>query len=387
MRICMICDKIPPLADGPGYHVYGLAKRLVDRKHRVTIITRGSWKKTYSEEVINGITVYRVRFMPSYPFHLQLHGFFISIFLKSVESNFDLVHLHNANVPFVDTSLPKVVTVHGTMKGYFPCLKILDLPSLIFRVFELIFISIDRKLIKNADRVIAISKGCANELKYFYGIENSIIVNNAIDSKFFCPLGSKDNKNVYILYAGRLSSEKGLIDLVKSAVYVCEKYPDIKFVIAGKGPLDSRLRKLVTNLHLEHNFSFKGNVNHDILLKFYQNATLYVLPSYREGLPTTLLEAMSCGLPVVATAIAGISDVIVDHNMGILIPPNNPEELANAILSLLGDEKLREEIGSNARKHVQKYYDWDIITSEIEKVYQSLFSREKMNLKEQRITC
>ena len=167
MRICMICDSIPPVAAGPGYHVYGLSRKLIERKHQVTIITRGSWKKPYYEEIINGITVYRVRFIPIYPFHLQLHGFFVSSFLKSIESNFDLIHLHNANIPFVDTSLPKVVTVHGTMKGYVPYRKIMDLPSLIVRTFSSMYIAIDRQIVKSADKVIAISKACADELRTF----------------------------------------------------------------------------------------------------------------------------------------------------------------------------------------------------------------------------
>ena len=314
----MICDKIPPYAGGPGYHVFGLSKKLTERKHQVTIITRGSWKKPYFVETINGLKVYRVRFIPIYPFHLQPHGFFVSKFLKSVESNFDVVHLHNANIPVVETSLPKVVTEHGTMKGYIPHRKILDLPSLVVKAFASMYIAIDCKIVKSADRVIAISKGCAEELKFFYGIKNLETINNAVDSMFFCPLkNKKGDKNQFILYSGRLSAEKGLVDLVKSAVYICKKYGNIKFVIAGNGPLESHIKKLISNFNLEKNFCFTGNLSHDALLKYYQNATLYVLPSYREGLPTTLLEAMSCELPVVATAIPGISEVIVNRKTGL----------------------------------------------------------------------
>ena len=369
----MICDGIPPVAAGPGYHVYGLSRKLIERKHKIAIITRGSWKKPYYEEIINGITVYRVRFIPTYPFHLQLHGFFVSRFLKSIESNFDLIHLHNANIPLVDTYLPKVVTVHGTMRGYVPYRKILDLPSLIVRAFSSMYIAIDHQIVKSADRVIAISKACAEELRTFYGTKNLEIINNAVDSNFFRPLNRKVDKDPYVLYCGRLSAEKGLIDLIKGAQYVITKYPDIKFVIAGSGPLERRLKKLVSQLNIEVNFYFTGAINHNTLLKLYQNATIFALPSYREGLPTTLLEAMSCGIPVVATSIPGISDVITDHKMGLLVPPRNPEKLANAILKLLSDSKLRVELGVNARNQVEKNYDWNIITNKIEQVYRSLW--------------
>jgi glycosyltransferase involved in cell wall biosynthesis len=261
------------------------------------------------------------------------------------------------------------------MRGYIAHRKILDLHSLAVRTFSSMYITIDREVINSADKVIAISNACADELKVFYGIKNLEIIQNAVDTSFFYPSNNKNDLNPYVLYTGRLSPEKGLIDLIKGAKYVCKNYPNIKFVIAGNGPLERRLKKLVSNLNLEKNFYFAGYVNHDTLLKYYQNATLYVLPSYREGLPTTLLEAMSCGLPVVATAIAGTSEVIVDRKTGLLVPPNSPEKLANAILALIDDSKLRGEMGSNARKHVQKCYDWDIITSKIERVYQSLYTR------------
>lgn len=368
----MICDSIPPVAAGPGYHVYGLSRKLMDRKHQITIITRGSWKKPYHEEIINGITVYRVRFIPTYPFHLQLHGFFVSRFLKSVESNFDLVHIHNANIPFVETPLPKVVTEHGTMRGYVPYRKILDLPSLIVRTFSSMYIEIDHKIVKSADKVIAISKTCADELRAYYGVKNLELIPNAVDSTFFCPSNNKDAKGLYVLYCGRLSAEKGLIDLIKSAPYIIKKYQDFKFVIVGNGPLEKRLKKLIARLNIEKNFHFTGAIDHNSLLKLYQNATVFSLPSYREGLPTTLLEAMSCGIPVVATSIPGVLDVITDHKTGLLVPPHNPEKIANAILMLIEDGKLREDISSNARRHVQKYFDWEIVISSIEKVYHSL---------------
>ena len=368
----MICDNIPPVAAGPGYHVYGLSRKLIERKHQVAIVTRGSWKKPYCEDVINGITVYRVRFVPIYPFHLQLHGFFVSRFLKSIESKFDLVHMHNANIPFVKTSLPKVVTEHGTMRGYVPYRKILDFPSLIVRTFSSMYIEIDRRIVKSADKVIAISKTCADELRVFYGIQNLELIPNAVDSSFFCPSNTKEAKDLYALYCGRLSAEKGLIDLIESAPKIIKKYPDFKFVIAGNGPLEKRLKKLVTRLNIRKNFRFTGAVDHNSLLKLYQNATVFLLPSYREGLPTTLLEAMSCGIPVVATSIPGVLDVVTDHKTGLLVPPHNPEKMTDAILTLIEDGKLRKEVSSNARKHVQKYFDWDIVTSSIEKVYRSL---------------
>lgn len=106
------------------------------------------------------------------------------------------------------------------------------------------------------------------------------------------------------------------------------------------------------------------------LLEYYQNATIYVLPSYYEGLPTTLLEAMSCGIPSIATDVEGSSELISDGETGLLVPPRNPKRLAEAILRLLEAEELRQKLGDNARKHIVNNYDWEIITDSVEKVYE-----------------
>jgi len=128
---------------------------------------------------------------------------------------------------------------------------------------------------------------------------------------------------------------------------------------------------MVRHLKLEKSFIFTGHITQEVLLRYYQNATIYVLPSYREGLPTTLLEAMSCGLPVVATRIPGITDVISEIDNGLLVPPNNPCMLAKAISTLLDDKNLREAIARNSRKRIKDNYDWDAITNKVEEVYRS----------------
>jgi L-malate glycosyltransferase len=375
MHICMICDKFPPRAAGGGFYAYGLSRKLIERKHQVTVITRGSWEKPYYQEEVNGINVYRVRFIPIFPFHLQPHGFFISRFLQSIESDFDVIHLHNSNIPVVGTKVPKVVTVHGTMQGHVVHLKGFDLYSSVVRTFSPMYTAIDKEVINSADKVIAISNSCAEELRLFYEIKNPEIIRNAVDSTFFIPLNHKDINNPYVLYTGRLSSEKGLIDLIKAAKSVSEKYPKIKFVITGKGPLERHLKRMVAKLNLERNFCFVGYVSRNTLLQYYQNATLYVLPSYWEGLPTTLLEAMSCELPVVATSVAGTSEVLVHRQNGLLVPPNNPEKLAISILELIGNGALRQDLGRNARMHVKEFYDWNTIVDKIERVYQDAYSR------------
>jgi glycosyltransferase involved in cell wall biosynthesis len=259
------------------------------------------------------------------------------------------------------------------MRGFIKNLEPLDLFSLILKLSSRTYFSFEREVIHRADRIIAISRTCAEEIQTFYGIDNAVVITNGVDTNFFSP-AKNENQSRYVLYAGAFTTEKGLPDLIRAATYVCQDYPDIKFILAGRGPMERNLKSLVHKLNLDDFFSFVGYVDQHQLRQYYQQAAVFVLPSYHEGLPTVLLEAMSCGIPSVATNVAGNYEVVVDGETGFLAPPKNPQKLAEAILTLLGDEKLRKTMGANARKRAEQHYHWDIITNQIEEIYTSLVS-------------
>ena len=379
MNICMVVAEFLPNCGGIGYYVYNISKKLVERGHSVTVITRGTWNKAYIHEKIDGIPIYKIQFISIYPFHVQLHGVFLNRQFKLLEPNFDVVHMHSPLVPTIHTTLPIVLTEHGTVKGSVDNSELIDMHSIVIKLFTREFISLDVKAIKNSDIITVVSNSCAKELREIYKIDRRIIiVNNGVDTNLFVPKERNDMKEPYILYTGRLDSRKGLVDLIKSAKYVCREHSDIKFILTGKGPIKKYLERRINGLGLKKNFYFAGFVARPKLLEYYQNATIYVLPSYYEGLPTTLLEAMSCGIPSIATDVEGSSELITDGETGLLAPPKNPKRLADAILRLLDDDELRERISINARKHIVDNYDWEIITDKIEEAYKMAFHNRSL---------
>jgi glycosyltransferase involved in cell wall biosynthesis len=365
----MIVCEFPPNSGGQGYYVYNLSKKLVEKGHKVTVITRGSWTKTLCEET-NGVNIYRAKFPPCYPFHLQTHGVFVNQLLKLLEPCLDVLHLHNPNIPVIHTSLPTIVTEHGTAKSHIENFDVLDFHSLMLKMFSQLYISIDQKIINNAGRVTAVSHACARELEESYSVKKAGVLHNGVDTAFFTP--AEKTEGSYVLYTGALISRKGLLDLVKSAEYVRQSIPNVKFILTGKGPLEKLLKKTIHMIGLDENFSFLGYIGRDELLRLYQNAMVYVLPSYYEGLPTTLLEAMACGTPTVATNVPGNSEVVSDGITGFLVPPRNPEELADAILKILSNDTLRRRMGDKCREEVIRKYDWSIIARRAEEIYSSL---------------
>jgi len=374
MKICMILSVPFPPNEGIGYYTYNLSKKLLEKGHEVVVITRGSFKKTQTE-IFNNIEIIRAPYVPIYPFYLKIHGIFVNKVLKSLESNIDLVHIHTPLSPFIKTSLPIITTVHTPMLTDYRQVEITSIFSLLSKISaRFISYPLEKKLIQSSDVITTVTKSVAQELKEFYFDSKSInVVENGVDEKIFYPKKEKSEKNIkYAMFVGRIDREKGLFDLVECGRYICKERPELYFIIAGKGRDLNKLIKKIKNAGLQDRFIFLGQVNKDNLVKLYQNATLFILPSYHEGLPSVVLEAMSCSLPVIVTDVRGNRDLITQGENGIIIPPKEPKKIAEAINMLLGDKKLRQYLGENARNTIIKNYTWDIIANKMLNCYESL---------------
>ena len=374
MRICMLISTPFPPEEGIGSYVYGLSTKLLNKGHKVTILTRGSCGKT-QREIIDGIEIIKAPFIPIYPFYIHLHGLFVNRIFKSIESQFDIVHIHSPLSPLIKTSLPLIATIHTPMltDTRTRADETADLHARIERFMgKHVSYHIELDLIRRADVITTVANSVAHELKE-YGLDpNEVkLVGNGVDEKTFVP-SKKKNKGKYILYTGRLDYRKGLFDLIESSKYICKTYPDVDFVIPGKGVLLNKLQKKVEEIGLKERFKFLGFVSREKLVELYQNATIYLMPSHYEGLPTVLLEAMSCGLPVVATSVSGNLDVLTSGKDGILVPLKSPMKMAEAVSRLLDDENLRKDLGENARKTIEERFTWDVITNKFLEYYEFL---------------
>lgn len=368
MNICILTAEFPPDPGGPGEHLYRLSKTLTQRGHRVTVITRGTWRKTYYEEV-NQVPVYRVRFIPSYPDVFKLHGIFVNRLFRSLETNFDLVHVHSPLAPLIETSLPVIYTVHGRIRPDIDNMPVKSLRFLIIRLLRNQLLKAEKNILNRANVIVAVSELCAQDVISETKGKKLIVINPGVDTKFFHPLKDKDQDSPYILYSGRLETRKGLADLVASAEYVCRKRNDARFILTSKGTIEGYLKREIRKRGLERNFLFTGHLDRNTLRRYYQNAAVTVLPSYYEAFPAVLIEAMACGCPVIGTDIDGTREIIADGKTGLLVPPRNPGKLAEAISTLLDNEKTRQEMGTNARKRAVEKYEWEAMVDKVEDIY------------------
>jgi len=354
--------------EGIGNYVFNVSRKLIERDHNVTIITRGSLSRT-RREIVNGIEAFKTRFIPIYPFHVHLHGVFVKKQIKMLE--FDIIHIHTPLSPPIKASLPIVNTIHSSLLEDACHIEVMDFKSLAIKLqTSSIGHWLVSKLIKNSDLTTTVSRAVSHELRKYYGVDaEPIVIGSGVDEKTFAPAKSKSREN-YVLYVGRLSYGKGLFDLLKCAKILAKS--NISFVLVGKGELEKKLKEKVKDAGLQDKTIFMGQVDREKLIRLYQNAILVTIPSHYESGPLVLLEAMSCGKPVVSTRVGIAQEIIKNLENGILIPPKSPEKMAESISILVEDEKLRGKLGKNARKTIGEMYTWDSVTDRLEDCYRSL---------------
>jgi glycosyltransferase involved in cell wall biosynthesis len=368
MHVCLLVSVPLPPEEGVGHHIWNLAHQLSQRGHQVTIVTRGRAAPMIKEKK-DAITVWRAPFVPAYPFHVHVHGYFVNKLLRQIEDQFDLINAHTPLPPAVNASLPMVTTVHTPMRSDTAAIVGRGLRHLAVHLQTPISQWIETALFRRSEKITAVASWVAEALEP-YGVNPAsvTITGNGVE-KCFLDKTPVQNKEPLVLYAGRIALGKGLEELVEAARIVIRQYsqysdPDLRFVLAGKGPLLAKLRDRVSQAGMQRYFTFVGHVGagrREDLVRLYRKALLFVLPSHHEGMSTVLLEAMASGLPVVSTAVGGAVEVVVDRENGLLIPPREPNALAAALLTLLKDVSLRDYLGRNARKTIERSYSWDAV--------------------------
>ncbi len=133
--------------------------------------------------------------------------------------------------------------------------------------------------------------------------------------------------------------------------------PDARLTLAGDGAERDFLERRAQELGVAHAVEFLGAVEHDRMSALYEDADVFCLPSFAEGIPIVLMEAMAMEIPVVATEIMGVPELVDDEQSGLLVPPARPELLAAALVRLLTDPELRERMGREGRRRVAADYD------------------------------
>lgn len=372
MNIAMLLSTPLPPREGIGFYCANLARELVRGGHSVTLITRG--RRTLETEAHDdGYTIVRAPFFPVYPFHVHLHGALLRRTIEGLETKTDVFHLHSPLVPTPLTPRPLVATIHTPMKADTRALERPGLRTVLGRAQALVSVRLEQALLARANVVTTVSRSVKEELaEYDVAMDKVHVVPNGTDTTFFTPTEFAERQAMTVLYSGRLALRKGLFDLLEAMRTVRERFPQARLLLAGSGQLEHELRNRSEQYGMRDHVRFLGHVSErSVIREAYRQCAVYAQPSHYEGLPTSLLEAMSCATPCVATSVSGHLDVIEPGRNGILVPHSAANELAGAIGTVLEDPLRAKRLGEEARDTVVRGFTWPALTRRFLELYEA----------------
>ncbi|MFO8108956.1 MAG: glycosyltransferase [Thermoplasmata archaeon] len=183
-----------------------------------------------------------------------------------------------------------------------------------------------------------------------------IAPSKGVDLEHFKPASDKNlEKEIKILYVGRLHKIKGLTYLIDAFLKLNKNYPTTRLTIVGEGELKRDMIDKIKNATSSEHVQFVGEVDHERLPQYYRNSHIFVLPSLSEGLSNVIMEAMACGLPVIATDVGGNGELVKDGLGGFTVKPGNSDTLSTALEKLIASPPLTTRMGDYNRKYIQKF--------------------------------
>lgn len=336
-----------------------------------------SRKGKRKEEEWEGIKVYRPGFFMLPKLTIYLNGFFyfisVYLFLRRMKGliNFDLVHVHFAYpAGFAGALLGKILkkriilTVRGTDINYFT-------ENTILRILI-------KYSLNNVDGIIAVSESLKKKVVSLGIGENKIsVIPNGVDLSHFKPIPKEiarkqvglSNNDKIILYVGAFEEVKGLSYLVSAFKQVCNDADKIgpndinnlKLVLIGEGSLYNKIYNMILDYGIEKSVLLKKYISHKEIPLWMNSCDVLCLTSLNEGRPNVLYEAVACGVPVVATNVGGVSEIIISNELGELVLPKSVNDIKDALIRVLKKEWDPQSIRNYALPHSMSSYSERVV--------------------------
>jgi len=387
MKICQIVSSDITLK----FMLFNQLKFLQSQGYEVyAICSPGKWVKDIEKEGIKVKTIKLSRKMISPVFDLTA---FIKLFFYFKKEKFHIVHVHTPKAEIygqIAAKLAGVPIIINTLHGFG-----LDLSSHVPNWQKKLYIFLQKMIGKCSSVVFSISYDIIEKAKKHKVFDPGILkyLGRDIDTDRFSPdrfddefikrekreLNIPDGKKI-IGIISRLVQEKGYFELFQAFKKVLARFPETLLLIIGPEEPEKKdgiTKNTVKNYGIENNVIFLGE--RQDTEKLYPLMDVFVLPSHREGLGAVILEASSTGKPVIATNIGGIPEAVDNGETGLLVPVNNPVEIATAISYLLDNPKTAKEMGVRGRKKVIKEFGKEIVLERLGFAYEELI-REKLNI-------
>ena len=389
IKIGVITSAYPEFEDDPhGIFVHRLMREIAKEGHEVRIIAPHTGGK--SKYTMDGVQVEKFHYF--YPKRFEKlagragmidnvkEGFLVKLqvltflFFNMVYS---LLRFRNVDVIHVQWPIPNGMGAYFLKKIYriFYINTIHGEEVYLSKKYHMVWAL--KMLVTNSTKTVTNSfatlKACVD-----VGLnpEKLEVIPFGVDTDFFRPIDVPKDENMFqMLSVGYLIERKGHEYLIKAMEEILKERNDVRLKIVGSGPLEGKLKKIITDLRLDEYVEIIQNVSDEELLKLYNSSDLFVLPSVvdsqgnTEGLGVVLLEAMACGLPVIGSDVGGIPDIIKDGETGLLVGEKNVEGLSKKIFQVIEGKSLTNNMADSGCIMVKKRFSWNIIAKRYIEIY------------------
>lgn len=359
-KIALVTTHYPPLVGGAATYFSLLAKHLAASGMSVVVITTTVDGQPRRERA-NGVEVLRV--LPTLargPAILrrwgQALGAFYQLKLLRLRGRVDVVHTHASKSITVGAALFSAV---WHVPVVFDVQDFLSRPRILRLGFR-------RRYVATGQAIAQYLKGLG------IGEPQIAIISSIPPDESRRPVTRSEHKNPTIIFVGELHREiKGEDVLLRAFAELRPSVPNVRLVLVGDGPDRPRDERLAAELQLSGTVTFRGQLPPPLLMQELDAADVLAVASHTEGMPRVILEAFARGLPVVATRVGGIPEVVQDGHNGYLVPPNDPSALAAALGKIVRDDKARWELGRQGRTWIDSLPNWAELTATIAASYES----------------
>jgi len=205
-------------------------------------------------------------------------------------------------------------------------------------------------------------------------VDDELLAGFSIEKKIH---ESIQRREVNLLFLSRIEKEKGIFETISAVAELVKNHPRIRLLVAGDGSCLSQARNMVSEMKIENNVSFLGYVQGEKKKQVFLSSDIYIFPTYAEGMPTTVLEAMAFGLPIVTRRVGGLKDFFVDGQFGFTTESKDPNEFASIIDKIVNNRSLSLEMGINCHNYAKERFMATQVAKRLEQIYKKVIERNK----------
>jgi len=376
LKILQISPFLNEQHGGTEIYCFNLSKSLVRYGHELHIFTSKTKPQTPKYQYLEGIHVHRFS-APIVLWNINPVCFMLN---KLIKENTDICHVHShlyftSNQAIIaklirkimEKNPPVILHLHGGIGN--PPDNTPSHKKIAKKIYDH---TLGKLTLKAADTILSTSQHDAKNVIKQYKInpEKIEVIPNAVNIEDFKPKKkTSSNETFNLLYIGDLELWKGiqyLIKAVEKLTHINEIGKKIKLTIVGDGALKEKLQKMAKQLPI----TFTGQIPHHQIPELLNKADAFILPSLWEGLPTTILEAMAAKVPVIATNVGGITEVIKNEETGIIVKPADPDSIVKAVTNLINNNN--NNMVEKAYQLVRQKFSLENVAKKINEIYSTI---------------